>query len=533
MMRRQKSTTTAESTDRPVSVGAAIGGYRVTRIRAHDGPYTLADATTTDGRRVVLKVFPRSAREDEELRRQVVTLGRVREGIDAPLLPVLSAGDDGGVLYIAHSVPHGETLAEVLAPGPLDAATTMTYLGQVAGGLEALTLLGLPHGTLTPESILITANRPRQAFLLDFGIRPTGQKACRDASAIESADYCAPEAARGNPSEPASSVYALACILVECLTGAPPFVYDRPLLTLQAHLCETPPRVSERRSGLPTALDDVVTTGLNKHPGQRHASPLRFMRAAQKALGSKAPVPVPVAARRYVDAVAAAQAAAAAAARREAQAPKPPKPPQRPARPERAPGRAVRSSPARAEHAPGRAVRPSPPRAPARRRTRLWTAPVALGLGMALLASTAGFAAGHLSGGSTAAPEAGAPAQPAAPSQHAAYVQSVDHAMQQLGAERTKARHALRKARGAGAQAAQATRLADAYSNARAALAREEARGLTPNAVSGPLADAERAYRRLASAAKRHNARAFKAAARQVMVRERELQAALTRLQNA
>jgi hypothetical protein len=517
MMRRNKDTT-AESSDRPVTVGAVIGGYRVQRIRAHDERYTLADATTADGRHVLLKVFPREAHDDEKLRRHVLTLGRVREGIDAPLLPVLGAGADRGVLYVAHTIPQGETLADLLAEGPLDVPTTMTYLGQVAGGLEAATLLGLPHGTLTPQTILITTNRPRQAFLLDYGILPAKQKACRDASAIEGADYCAPEAVRGAPSEPAGSVYALACILVECLTGAPPFVYDRPLLTFQAHLVEAPPRVSERRSGLPAALDDVVVTGLNKHPGQRHASPLRFMRAAQKALGSKAPVPVPVAARRYVDAVAAAEAAAAAAARRQAQAPKPAKPPQRPARPERAPGRAVRSAPARA---------------PARRRTRLWTAPAALGLGLALLASTAGFAAGHLSGGTTAAPEAHAPDQPTAVTQRAAYVHSVDQAMQQLGAERAKARRALRRARRPDAQAAQATTLANAYRDARTALAREEARGLTPNAVSGPLAEAERAYRRLANAAKRHNARAFKAASREVVVRERALQGALTRLQNA
>jgi serine/threonine-protein kinase len=521
MMRRHKPTP-ADSGDRTVAAGAVIGGYRVGRVRAGDERYTLADATTTDGRSVVLKVFPRAATQDDELRRQVLTLGRVREGIDAPLLPVLSAGEDHGVLYIAHSVPHGETLRQVLADGPLDVPTTMTYLGQVAGALEAATLLGLPHGTLTPDNILITTNRPRQAYLLDFGLRPAQRKACRDATAIEGADYRAPEAIRGAPSESATSVYALACILVECLTGAPPFVYDRPLLTFQAHLVEPPPRVSDRRNGLSAALDDVVTTGLNKHPGQRHASPLRFMRAAQRALGSKAPVPVPAAARRYVDAAAAAEAAAAAAARRQAQAPKPVKPPRPPARPERA----------RPEPARGRADRSGHKRTPARKRTRLWTAPVALGFGLALLASTAGFAAGHLSGTSTAAPQAAAPRVPTAVTQRAAYVHSVDLAMRKLSAERATARRELRRARRPGTQAAQATQLADAYGAARKALA--GARGsVSPEPLSDQLAAAQRAYRKLAAAARAHNARAFKAASSQVVVRERELQNALERLQNA
>jgi serine/threonine-protein kinase len=502
--------TTRENGRRPPAPGATLGGYRVEEIvvRRDDG-YMVARATARDGRRVALRIFPGG---DEELRREVLTLARVREGIDAPLVAVLGAGEDGGMLYVAHAVPRGETLADLLAEGPLDAATTMALLAQVAGALEAATLLGLPHGTLTSRSIVVTSTRPRQALLLDFGVRPRRSAACADADAIAAADYCAPEAARGEPTEPATTVYALTCLLVECLTGAPPFVYDRPLETLQAHLVERPPRVAHRRSGLPAALDDVVATGLNKHPSQRHASPQRLVRAAQRALGTKAPLSVPTAARRYVDAATAAAAEAAAAARRqaaEAAKPKPKKPPQRPARPERVTGRAA-----------------------PRRRTRLWPAP-ALGLVLALLASTAGFAAGQLSGGGTAAPAPARPQASTAGAERAAYARSVDAAMRQLSADRATARRELRRARRASAQEAHAGRLARAYRDARASLAKAVGPGFATQPLDDRLAAAERAYRKLATAARQRNARAFRAAGAEVRARERQLETAVNRLQQA
>jgi hypothetical protein len=152
---------------------------------------------------------------------------------------------------------------------------------------------------------------------------------------------------------------------------------------------------------------------------------------------------------------------------------------------------------------------------------------------MALLASTAGFAAGHLSGGGTA-PRAPVAARPdPGLVERAAYVRDVDRVMRQLSAERATARHKLRRARRAGVQAAQATRLAGAYGHARAALAKAEGSGFASRPLSADLSGAERAYRRLAAAARRHDARAFKAAGAQVVVRERTLENALERLQQA
>ena len=158
-------------------------------------------------------------------------------------------------------------------------------------------------------------------------------------------------------------------------------------------------------------------------------------------------------------------------------------PPRRPARP------ASVSGP------PGRRPQTAPRR---RRRVALSAAPAAFGLGLVVLASFAGFATGHLTGAEPAA-RSPAPAHvDLAAAERVADARRVDHAIRYLNAERTTARRKLHAARRAGAQAAHARALADAYRHARGLL---PSQGAAAGVLAVPLTDAERGYRRLATAA--------------------------------
>ena len=101
-------------------------------------------------------------------------------------------------------------------------------------------------------------------------------------------------------------------------------------------------------------------------------------------------------------------------------------------------------------------------------------------------------------------------------------------AIRYLNAERTTARRKLRAARRPAAQAANARALADAYRHARRLL---PSQGSSAAALAAPLTDASRAYRRLAAAATRRNARAFARAREEVLRRERELERVLRHVQ--
>lgn len=91
-------------------------------------------------------------------------------------------------------------------------------------------------------------------YLADFGIaKPAfARERTRTGMFVGTLDYASPEQIRSEPLSAATDIYALGCLLYQCLTGQVPF--DRPeFLVVQAHLADPPPRPSEH--GLPIALD--------------------------------------------------------------------------------------------------------------------------------------------------------------------------------------------------------------------------------------------------------------------------------------
>ncbi len=99
----------------------------------------------------------------------------------------------------------------------------------------------------------------------------------------------APETLRAGLADARSDLYSLGCVLFECLTGEPPFTGPTQASVIFGHLEESAPRVSERRAGLPHALDAVLARALDKDPGHRYASGAELMAAARAALAGRAP----------------------------------------------------------------------------------------------------------------------------------------------------------------------------------------------------------------------------------------------------
>ena len=102
-------------------------------------------------------------------------------------------------------------------------------------------------------------------------------------------DYLAPERIRGEPVDGRADIYALGCVLFECLTGQVPFPRGSEAAAIYAHLEEQPPRASELRPGLPKALDAVVARALAKDRADRWQSGAELRAAAQRAISSGAP----------------------------------------------------------------------------------------------------------------------------------------------------------------------------------------------------------------------------------------------------
>jgi serine/threonine-protein kinase len=544
------STLTEAPPERPISVGSRIAGYRVDHIVNHrPGLYTTVEATARDGARVSLEVLAEEISRDDQQSERILQLAKLRSSIKHPtLLPVRRSGRQGRRLYIANPIARGRSLADRLAEGPLPVDETVAILDQVSAGLEAAAVRGLVHRELDPANIFLTDGQPVSALLTDFGIAIPEGRSCELVSAVEGADYRSPEEVRGEPISTQSNVYSLGCILVECLTGEPPFPHDRPLLTLHAHLVEQPPRVSDRSPQLPAALDLVVATAMAKDPRDRFDSPSRFILATARAFDLKVtavPPAVPVAVTKPAEVKRveptpvepkAPEKVPPAKRRRETAHSKREAPRERKAPPTRARARATQREqrPAQREQRPARTRQ----RGAHRRRLRLTaltTVPV-VGVLLALLATSSGFALGRAnsSGGSDKPPaptvaltKPSASAQQLAAAGKAKYVHAVNNAMARLVAARATGRARLSRARLRASQAEAAAFLAQAYKEAQQRLANTSGPPVGMFQLRGELRQAELAYQQLAAAAKNGNAGAYTAARREVSQRESDLEAAL------
>ena len=102
--------------------------------------------------------------------------------------------------------------------------------------------------------------------------------------AIGTADYMAPEQARGGEVDGRADVYSLGCVLFRALTGEAVFDRDSDLDKLWAHVHDPPPALLEVRPELPAALGVAVAHALAKEPGERPQTAGELAREARAAL---------------------------------------------------------------------------------------------------------------------------------------------------------------------------------------------------------------------------------------------------------
>jgi len=88
----------------------------------------------------------------------------------------------------------------------------------------------------------------------------------RTGTIVGTPEYMAPEQARGTRElTPAADLFSLGCVLYECLTGEPPFSAEHVAAVLVRILFEDPVPVTQRRTGVPEALNELLNRMLAKH----------------------------------------------------------------------------------------------------------------------------------------------------------------------------------------------------------------------------------------------------------------------------
>jgi ABC-type transport system substrate-binding protein/DNA-binding beta-propeller fold protein YncE len=284
------------STEPLPGVGSRIGSYRVDALLGRGGMGVVYRAEDLRlGRMVALKVLRASLAEDPVYRERFLRESRLAASIEhAGIVPVYEAGEADGLLYIAMRLVDGVDLAELLRrQGPLEPGRAVVLVGQLASALDAAHARGLVHRDVKASNALIGADGDGEhAYLVDFGITQdtaSGERLTATDQLVGTLDYLAPERIRGEAADSRADIYALGCVLFECLTGSLPFTRTSEAATIYAHLEEPPPRPSDLRGGVPDGMDDVVARALAKDPADRWQSGAELRAAAQRALTAAPP----------------------------------------------------------------------------------------------------------------------------------------------------------------------------------------------------------------------------------------------------
>ncbi|WP_438010403.1 protein kinase [Sorangium sp. So ce321] len=242
----------------------------------HDGkPVALKLLRSSDVQLVAR--FQREARLLAELRHPAIAR-HIAHGVS-----------EQGQHYLAMEWLEGEDLAARLARGPLGVDEALALVQRVAEALSLVHARGVVHRDLKPANLFLQGGQLDQVKILDFGI-------ARDAAAtggltepgvaIGTPAYMAPEQVRGELDIDArADVYALGCLLFECLTGKAPFWAEHAFAVLVKVLFEDAPRPSALRVEVPEAIDLLTERLMAKDRAVRPADAA----AAARALAARSP----------------------------------------------------------------------------------------------------------------------------------------------------------------------------------------------------------------------------------------------------
>jgi serine/threonine-protein kinase len=267
-----------------------IANYRVdSPLPRQPGEGVAYDAVDGEGRRVDLLVLPR--RDRDFASRFLETASALKELRHQHLPAVLGFGAVREGLYLATERLRGQTLKELIGEsGGLSPMRVLRLLGEAADALDAAHSAGVLHRALSPASVVVEEIPHERALLTGFAL---GLAADESHPTWDGAAYASPEEARGQPARDSSDVYALACIMFECLTGTPPFRRETPADVLAGHAGEPPPVASALRPGLPRTLDETLARGLSKRPTDRPGTAAQLVSEAARAVLDVEPTAAP------------------------------------------------------------------------------------------------------------------------------------------------------------------------------------------------------------------------------------------------
>lgn len=229
------------------------------------------------GREVAIKIFLPGSGDDSFRGRQENEM-RLLAGFDHPgLVAAFDAGvdtrNDEERAFLVMELAEGRDLRAVLSDGPLTVPETARIGIRIAGALSQVHEHGVIHRDIKPANILVSDDDglAQTVKLADFGVAlvMNDNRLTATGFTVGTAQYLSPEQAQGLSLTPASDIYSLGLVLLECLTGRAEYP-GTPIETASARLHRAPQVPVELPGPLRELLEAMTDMDPEKRPTAQH-----------------------------------------------------------------------------------------------------------------------------------------------------------------------------------------------------------------------------------------------------------------------
>ncbi|MBB32877.1 MAG: hypothetical protein CL455_04440 [Acidimicrobiaceae bacterium] len=244
------------------------------------------------GRPVAVKVlFPEFAADPsfvERFRREAQAAANLSH---PNIVGVYDWGREESTYYIVMEYVEGRSLSQIIRKeGPLPAPRVAEIAEGIASALGFAHKGDVVHRDMKSGNVIISENG--QVKVADFGIATAisgnvEANLTQTGTVMGTATYFSPEQAQGLTVDGRSDLYSLGVVMYEMLTGSPPFTGDSSVSIAYKHVQEQPEPISEKRPGVPEALQAITAKLMNKDPNNRYTSAADLQADLQRFLSGR------------------------------------------------------------------------------------------------------------------------------------------------------------------------------------------------------------------------------------------------------